>query len=1771
MKITFIFFLVFHKIISEDIICHERCEICTSTYTTDSQQCDTCKENTFLLEGTRNCYYDYELPHFYLDEIFKMCQNNCYECTDNSDICISCNRGSQFNEETRHCEPCNTDEYIYVSDGIEDCYLPFKNFYTCELKYTKCSGETIRDNFECPREYPLLNDSSTPKECVLENYNNDLIISNQIIKTQWFNKKYQIGTYNCRFIGLTYSSKGDLIFETNVFSFQVMLNERYFVGVNSNGRKLFYDNNFIDEKVITSVTSTFRFESRIIKINLVNEEKDYYLSCSYSNNVIEIADLENNKINGINMKDMFEYEIWNTFIYSILELKNENKAYLFCFIVSHNDNNYLSLQKFKFYKQDISQEKSYEKIVFTKPTDTYKIRPSTMLSCIEISSLNIIQCFYVNINNLYTISLFDENTLNLVITEPIEEIPVTGEININWDCFFKCIFLKNEISIMVYMLDSSTEFFYLQTKEIIYKYSKYKIENYFLQNKKIVINPNNKYKYDKYYPLIALERINEKKFFLITSSPFVYQLYIIIFEIYNFHDTNMNIRYYHIPFKMYNMKGFLFLENFVFNRFLGLLYTLEDIWAIEQEKVTQYYSLLSYINSIDSDLITLESNTRITLNNYINTDLIENNLFGVILYGIKILKLPKNIGVYYFSQKKNFIISENEILDSDDLIHFVYDYNKLVKDGTVYTIEMTGVVDEPSFTEFKKYPIDIENYGSEMLESHYIKRCFFGKTSFYNFTIPTELTGTVVSSCMSNCQICYNSVCIKCSSNYYLIEDPNRCQTNKPTEGYYFDESTQAYRKCHVFCKTCSNGPIYYSDRIDIEDTNCDNCKDNYYKMINTNNCVYKDNIPISYYLDTSKMLFVNCYENCKTCSKSKTNSTYVNCLTCDDNSIFYEKSQNCLNCVLKDKYVNYYQYDCTEIIPDGYYALGNRVLEKCYISCKSCNEKGDSNNHKCLECHDAYPYMYNNGQKCLDDCSTENLYLESEYNICYSDCSKNTLNDKKYNYKNKCVSKDEVVKNYVLDESNNFVSMCNAQTEFEFNNECYSSCPDGTKKDESNTDQNLCICNNLYYLNEEEEQICITSNVCPNEYPYLKINGLECHNCPVKYKGKCLLKCPEGTCLTQVNANLATCVDKLDETKILGGLCFDDFLRMLDGIDSAGSSNIVMNEYLGITINIYMSDIELETVKEKNPNLTFIDLGECENKLREHYNLNSSQKFCVISVDMFTKLSDKPTFDFAFELYLNNGTQIEDLSPCYDTPISISSAINNLDLVNFNSAVIFYDQGYDIYNLSSEFYNDKCTPANINGNDIIIEDRKTDVYPYNVSFCPNGCAISNAEIESKRFNCSCNISFTTEEFPPSEKEELSLNVQTNENYFIYLLDMLNYKVFGCPNILYNSKIGDIFVNIGFYLGIIIILFNFVNSLIFFLHFLIKIRIQMFNLMPTDFKLYNKEKEFINKFKKSNKENHSTSNPSNKKKNIKNKNKKKNKNKTKKNNYSTKEIGSDTILDGTNNTKKKVSRKNIKKNEPNNINESSNELGKYVNTILELKNISNDDETESHEFNSIPYSQALRIDKRNIFKIYLSIIKMKIDIISIIFYPEEFTNRALLLSIYSLDFLFSYFMNALLYSDDVVSQKYHNNGDLDFITSLSLSLISNVISSILIWIIKKLTDYHEFLNLIVKDVQNERKYIYLFNEVYKRIKIKVFLFYCLSFIINIVITYYLFIFCKIYEKSQVSLLKNYFLGIAESLLKSFGISLIVSIMRFIGLKCKLKYFYRTSIYINDIL
>ena len=229
----------------------------------------------------------------------------------------------------------------------------------------------------------------------------------------------------------------------------------------------------------------------------------------------------------------------------------------------------------------------------------------------------------------------------------------------------------------------------------------------------------------------------------------------------------------------------------------------------------------------------------------------------------------------------------------------------------------------------------------------------------------------------------------------------------------------------------------------------------------------------------------------------------------------------------------------------------------------------------------------------------------------------------------------------------------------------------------------------------------------------------------------------------------------------------------------------------------------------------------------------------------------------------------------------------------------------------------------------------------------------------------------------------------------------------------------------------------------------------------------------------------------------------------------------------------------------------------------------NDEVIEENEMNDIPFRQALRIDKRSLFQIFVSVITKEIGLLNLYFHRNKYSHFSLTLSIYLLESLLDLTLNFFLYSDDVVSEKYNNNGQLSTITSLTLSVMSNIVSSLIIFIISKLANYIEIIEEILKYVQYEKVYLMNLIRLLKYIKIRLGIFFFFELILSLLMTYYLFIFCTVYHKSQGSIMANYFTGIGISLATSFGLSIIISLMRFIGIKYQNLKLFNSSKYIYD--
>lgn len=235
-----------------------------------------------------------------------------------------------------------------------------------------------------------------------------------------------------------------------------------------------------------------------------------------------------------------------------------------------------------------------------------------------------------------------------------------------------------------------------------------------------------------------------------------------------------------------------------------------------------------------------------------------------------------------------------------------------------------------------------------------------------------------------------------------------------------------------------------------------------------------------------------------------------------------------------------------------------------------------------------------------------------------------------------------------------------------------------------------------------------------------------------------------------------------------------------------------------------------------------------------------------------------------------------------------------------------------------------------------------------------------------------------------------------------------------------------------------------------------------------------------------------------------------------------------------------------------------------------MRNFTRSDEgIDQKEYNELPYTQALRLDHRNFIKILITIILLKIEIIQIIFFPEEYTHRSLITNIFLLKLLLSFFINSILYNDDIVSQKYHNNGELDTFTTIFLSLVSSLVSTFIAWIVKRITSFHHLFIVIVNEKKTQKKYLKSLNYAFKLMNNEFIIFIFVNLFLQLMAISYLTIFCIVYKNSQISLIKNFFTSFAEDLIISVGFSVLVTIFRKLGLTLKIKQLYETSRFIDS--
>ena len=224
-----------------------------------------------------------------------------------------------------------------------------------------------------------------------------------------------------------------------------------------------------------------------------------------------------------------------------------------------------------------------------------------------------------------------------------------------------------------------------------------------------------------------------------------------------------------------------------------------------------------------------------------------------------------------------------------------------------------------------------------------------------------------------------------------------------------------------------------------------------------------------------------------------------------------------------------------------------------------------------------------------------------------------------------------------------------------------------------------------------------------------------------------------------------------------------------------------------------------------------------------------------------------------------------------------------------------------------------------------------------------------------------------------------------------------------------------------------------------------------------------------------------------------------------------------------------------------------------------------------NEINSLNYSKALKIDKRNYCQYYASLLKLN-HLLIFSFYCKMKDYNSQIIKIFLFFFFFSLHLttNALFFSDETMHNIYMGKGQFGFMYQISQIIYSFLISSVISTIIKYLSLSEDIILSMKNNIKVKNSHLNL-QKTMKILKIKFFFFFIISFILLLLFGFYISCFCGVYVNTQIHLIKDSIISFGLSFIDPFIVYLIPGIFRICALKSKnMECLYKFSLIVENI-
>lgn len=821
-----------------------------------------------------------------------------------------------------------------------------------------------------------------------------------------------------------------------------------------------------------------------------------------------------------------------------------------------------------------------------------------------------------------------------------------------------------------------------------------------------------------------------------------------------------------------------------------------------------------------------------------------------------------------------------------------------------------------------------------------------------------------------------------------------------------------------------------------------------------------------------------------------------------------------------------------------------------CRIHGKVCNDlcnkcsKFSSNNSEpfCITCPNDYYHLPIDKFKCFQkNEKVDGFYYNYEFGIfekCHFSClSCNGPNE------NNCLSCKE---NYIYDVRS-------------------GTCDCEKKK-------------NLWY-SQGNRAIC--TEKCPYNLPYLNNETNECiTSCQRRvYQSKCVEECPRGT-------------------KVYNSICrtspssVDEVLTIID-------ENLLEFYYL-FPVGFYQDSSYAiykypEEKNEKYQNMSSVFFEKCANIILQKTEIFS---LFIFQVDYFKE--DMISNQVEYIVYSDRGKRLN-LSFCENETLIILSPIlkQNLEKINYDSALRIKDIGYNIYNSSDPFYNDICIPYTSEDSTDISLDLRQKLFYLSVPLCEQNCEYQEIDLKRKEIQCICKVKQHY-----NERTDTTLNNKFNSDFRTHH----NFGILKCYKILLKG----VAKNLGFWIFTLIFSIELISLLIYY-------KIGSDTLASITYRALEKTFSIDSSFSLQNRSGtisnlclqHKTfesmglftlndaapppSNLNNLKKNKalivkkltsisevrenREENRKIKQSKTfiQNNNFledidftsQNNEDPNQNNFPLRNKAQGSLGSNSMNQNFNHDINRDSNldvsrKKARIIRIPTALSNISikKHPKYTDEELNLMNFMDSLENDKRSFTDIYISLLKYK-QIIYFSFKLKDFNIQIIKTSLFFFVITLLFWFNLVVFTKNTLERIYYSQGSYDFFYFIGRILYSTIFSCAIYYLLCLCVLSHPIIIKLKnsKETLHPNEKIHLFFRMYK---FRVMVFFLFEFLVIFLVWYYMSCFCVIYSNSQRHLFINVTISFIICNIYPILFCFNTTVFRLFALRSKSRVFFTLS-------